>query len=75
MHIIYTGLETIADELNPLAISHTARVSSFKINGGLKIVMTFDKGNKSNIPIKAPVNKNTAEKSPQTDINRGMSFD
>ena len=65
----------IADELNPLTISHIDRINSPKPTGGPKKIMIFDEGIRPNIPNKAPVNNNAGAMIHQTDINRGMSLD
>jgi len=71
--------EAIADELNPLTISHTARNISFKAIGRNKKVDIVDvavgEGLRSNIDNKPDTNINMAPIRPQTDINRGTSFD
>ncbi|GAH33894.1 unnamed protein product [marine sediment metagenome] len=68
--------EAIADELNPLTISHTARTISFTAIGRFKKIEIVEKGLWPNIPNKpASANNNGAPIRPQTDKNRGMSFD
>ena len=72
---IYADPEAIADGLNPLAISHTARTISFKAIGKLKNIEIVEEGLRPNIPNKPAAKSNVAPMRPQTDINRGMSFD
>ena len=68
--------EAIADELNPLTISHTAKTISCKAMGiNEKVANTEVSVIKPNISNKAPANNNAAPRKPQTDKNRGMSFD
>jgi hypothetical protein len=66
----------IADESNPLTISHTARTISCTAIGIDKTVSTMDNGGiKPNIINKPAENNNVAPIRPQTEINRGTSFD
>jgi len=70
--------EAIADELNPLTISHIPRNISFNIIGRAKKIV--DAGMEPpalgpNKPNKPAANNNVAPIRPQTDKNRGMSFD
>ena len=69
------GPETIADELNPLTISHTANTISCTAIGKVKNSEIDDVGLWPNIPNKPDANNNMAPMKPQTDINRGTSFD
>jgi len=71
---IYADPETIADELNPLTISHTAKTISCTAIGSEKIEIS-DVRLKPNIPNKPSANNNMAPIRPQTEINRGTSFD
>jgi len=65
--------EAIADGLNPLTISHTAKTISCKAIGMInKIVIT---GKRSNIDSTEPVDKAAAAAKPQPDNHRGMSSD
>jgi hypothetical protein len=67
--------EEIADELNPLTISHTARTISFTAIGTYKKVEIVDEGSRPNIINKLTANHNGTPIRPQTDNHRGMSFD
>ena len=72
---IYADPESIADDLNPLTISHTANTISCTAIGKVKNIEIGDVGLRPNIPKKPDANNNMAPIRPQTDINRGMSFD
>ena len=74
---IYADPEAITDELNPLPISHTAKTISCKDIGRDKTIEIADVGLglRPNITKKPDANNNVAPMSPQTDINRGTSFD
>jgi hypothetical protein len=65
----------IADGLNPLTISHTARTISFEAIGRLKKVEIVDKELWPNRGNKLAANPNVAPIRPQTDNHRGMIFD
>jgi len=70
--------EAIADGLNPLNISHIARTISFTAIGVAKMRFNPNSEIPVNMSILAstePVNKAIAAIKPQTDINRGTSFD
>ena len=73
---VFADREAIADGLNPLTISHTARTisctpigSCTKMKGVEKYIIWPDIANK------APANDNAAPIKPQPDSHRGMSFD
>ena len=75
-HQALTDSDAIADELNPLTISHTARIISFKANGRAKMIPNADNSViKPNIHNRPTGKLNVAPIRPQTDKNRGMSFD
>jgi hypothetical protein len=75
--LIYIALadpEAIADGLNPLTISHTARTISFEAIGRQKKI-SKDSVMEPNIINKLTASHNGTPIRPQTDKNRGMSFD
>jgi len=65
--------EAIADELNPLIISHTANTISCTAIGRTKKLEIVEL--RPNIPSKPSANNNVAPMKPQADIHRGTSFD
>ena len=66
----------IADELNPLTISHIARTTFCKPSGACKTTWIVDKGvMRANITSKLAARYNGAATRPQPDNQRGMSFD
>ena len=69
--------EAIADGLNPLTISHTARVSSFKPIGMLNnMISVFEKGSIwRNIVKKTATKCNVIAMRPQPESHRGISLD
>ena len=72
----FADQEERADGLNPLAISHTARVSSFKPIGTLNKPVEVENGSTwVNIVIMAPVKCSMIATMPQTDSHLGMRFD
>ena len=67
--------EAIADGLNPLTISHTAKTISCKNIGKFIIKLDAEKSDCKPNKIKTPVIKlNIIAIIPQTDNHRGMSF-
>ena len=72
VYLVLADPEAIADELNPLTISHIARTISFKIIGRYKIINAEVIAINSN---RFTSINNMAATTPHTDIHRGMSFD
>jgi hypothetical protein len=70
--------ETIADELNPLKISHNESIISATAIGRAKMSSNPNPEISLNMSIlisTEPINKTIAAIKPQADINHGMSFD
>src|SRR5690242_5227795 len=72
---VFADGEAIADELNPLTISHTARTISCTAMGRAKTTWNVDKGpmrrNMTNTPA---TRHNVAPTRPQPDNHRGTSL-
>src|SRR6266508_319089 len=70
-------LSAMADGLNPLTISHTAKTISCTAIGSANMISPpeIEKGSPSNRVSNTADNNNTVAISPQTDSHRGMSFD
>ena len=73
---VFAAPEAIADGLNPLTISHPAKVSSFKPIGILNKEVDVEKGSTwVNIVMRAPVKCNMIATMPQPDSHLGMRLD
>ena len=73
---VFADTEVIADGLNPLTISHPARVSSFKPIGILNKEVDVEKGSTwVNIVMSAPVKCSRIATMPQPDSHLGMRLD
>jgi hypothetical protein len=73
---VFAGREAIADELNPLTISHTARTISCTAIGRFKTIWTVEKDPmRPNITNMLATRPNVAPTRPHPDNYRGMSFD
>jgi hypothetical protein len=76
VYICFADPEAIADGLNPLTISHTARTISFTTIGRYKkVANTEDSLSEQKIINKLTTNQGATPIRPQTDNHRGMSFD
>ena len=79
LNLVYfclTDPEAIADELNPLTISHIAKTISCKAIGKFKAIESIELGSSFINRGKRPAaNINGAPIRPQTDNQRGMSID
>ena len=79
VYICFADGETIADELNPLTISHTANTISCTASGAIKrpqpTLRDKDGSCGSNTFSKGAAKYNKAPIKPQADNHRGMSFD
>ena len=76
VYICFADMVAIADELNPLAINHTAKTISSNASGIIKTIPSEeDSATTLNMPNKPPIICSIAPARPQIANHLGISFD